>query len=93
MPSAHATREGSANALYTEPVLIDASSNFPSQAIVWKRTVHIPDWDAIELPERQVMVRRQLGVRSSLAVPLLRDGEAIGALMLFRKQPGGFDGK
>jgi GAF domain-containing protein/tetratricopeptide (TPR) repeat protein len=50
VPSAHATREGSANALYTEAVPIDVSHNFPSQAIVWKRTVHIPDWDAIDLP-------------------------------------------
>jgi GAF domain-containing protein/CheY-like chemotaxis protein/tetratricopeptide (TPR) repeat protein len=91
VPSAHATREGSANALYTEPVPIDPSSNFPSQAIVWKRTIHIPDWDQIDLPARQAMVRRQQGVRASLAVPLLREGEAIGALMLFRKQPGGFD--
>ncbi len=93
VPSAHATREGSANALYTEAVPIDVSHNFPSQAIVWKRTVHIPDWDAIDLPPRQVMVRKQRGVRSSLAIPLLREGEAIGAMMLFRKQPGGFDHK
>ena len=49
------------------------------------------DWDAIELPERQRMVRQRLGVRCSLAIPLLRDGEAIGALVLFRKPPGGFD--
>ena len=89
----HATREGSANALYTEAVPIDVSHNFPSHAIVWKRTVHIPDWDAIELPPRQVMVRKQRGVRSSLAIPLLREGESIGAMMLFRKQPGGFDDK
>ena len=32
-------REGSANALYTRAVFsLDASSNFPSQAIVWKRS-------------------------------------------------------
>ncbi len=93
VPSAHATREGSANALYTEPVPIDVSHNFPSQAIVWKRTVHVPDWDAVDLPPRQVMVRKQRGVRSSLAIPLLREGESIGAMMLFRKQPGGFDDK
>jgi GAF domain-containing protein/CheY-like chemotaxis protein/tetratricopeptide (TPR) repeat protein len=91
VPSAHATREGSANTLFTEAVKIDASANFPSQALVWKRTVHLPDWDAMELPERQKMVRARLGVRCSLAIPLLRDGEAIGALMLFRKRAGGFD--
>jgi GAF domain-containing protein/CheY-like chemotaxis protein/tetratricopeptide (TPR) repeat protein len=91
VPSAHATREGNVNALFTDPVRIDARANFPSQALVWKRTVHIPDWDAVELPERQRMVRERLGVRASLAVPLLREGEAIGALMLFRKHPGGFD--
>jgi signal transduction histidine kinase/DNA-binding response OmpR family regulator/tetratricopeptide (TPR) repeat protein len=91
VPSAHATRDGRANALFTEAVPIDAAANFPSQALVWKRTVHLPDWDAIELPPRQRMVRSRLGVRCSLAIPLLREGEAIGALMLFRKRPGGFD--
>ena len=90
LPIAHATPAGLENDRWTEPVPIDPTANFPSQAIVRKQTVHIADWDAIELPERQRMVRAATGARSSLAVPLLREGEAIGALMLFRNHAGGF---
>jgi GAF domain-containing protein/CheY-like chemotaxis protein len=90
VPCAIATPAGTENDRWTDPVLIDATANFPSQAIVSKRSVHIPDWDAIELPERQKMIRATTGARASLAVPLLHDGESIGVLMLFRNRPGGF---
>ena len=90
VPSALATPEGFENDRWRGPVPIDPAANFPSQGIAWKRTVHIPDWDAIELPARQKMVRESTGARASLCVPLLINDEAIGALMLFRNQPGGF---
>jgi len=88
-----ASPDGFETGRWPDPVPIDPEANFPSQAIVWKRTVHIPDWDAVELPERQKMVRETTGARASLNVPLLRDDEAIGALMLFRNRPGGFTDK
>ncbi|MEO7743635.1 MAG: GAF domain-containing protein [Usitatibacter sp.] len=88
--AAVATPSGFENDRWPDPVPIDSAANFPSQAIVWKRTVHIPDWDAVELPERQKMVRETTGARCSLTVPLLREGDAIGALMLFRTRAGGF---
>ncbi|MEO8537762.1 MAG: GAF domain-containing protein, partial [Betaproteobacteria bacterium] len=91
VPCAIATPAGRENDRWTEPVPIDATANFPSQALVSKATVHIPDWDAIELPPRQKMVRDSTGARASLAIPLLRDGDAIGVLMLFRNHAGGFD--
>ena len=90
VPCAIATPAGAENDRWTEPVPIDAAANFPSQAIVSKRSVHIPDWDAIELPERQKMIRATTGARASLAVPLLHNDESIGVLMLFRNRPGGF---
>jgi signal transduction histidine kinase/CheY-like chemotaxis protein len=90
VPCAVATPAGFENDRWTEPVRIDPAANFPSQAIASKRVVHIPDWDAIELPARQKMIREATGSRASLAVPLLRDGECIGVLMLFRNRPGGF---
>jgi len=93
VPCAIATPAGSENDRWTEPVTIDATANFPSQAIVAKATVHIPDWDAIELPPRQKMIRDQTGARASLAIPLLRDSDALGALILFRNRAGGFDAK
>ena len=61
VPSAMATPAGLENDRWTEPVRIDPAASFPSQAIAWKRTVHIPDWDAIDLPERQKMVRADDG--------------------------------
>ena len=91
LPCAIAAPEGLENERWTEPVRIDPEANFPSQAIAWKRVVHIPDWDAVELPVRQTMVRDETGARASLAVPLLREGQCIGVLMLFRNRPGGFD--
>ncbi|MEP7329346.1 MAG: GAF domain-containing protein [Betaproteobacteria bacterium] len=90
LPSALATSSGFENDRWRDPVPLDPAANFPSQGIVWKRTVHISDWDAIELPERQKMVRETTGARASLCVPLLINDEAIGALMLFRNRPGGF---
>ena len=93
VPCAISTPAGSENGRWTEPVRIDAAANFPSQAIVSKQLVHIPDWDTVELPERQKMIRATTGARASLAVPLLHDGESIGVLMLFRNRPGGFTSK
>ncbi len=93
VPCASATPQGFENDRWTKPVRIDAAANFPSQAIVSGQLVHVPDWDAIELPERQKMIRATTGVRASLAVPLLRDGDCIGVLMLFRNRPGGFNDK
>jgi GAF domain-containing protein/DNA-binding response OmpR family regulator len=93
VPCAIATPAGFENDRWTEPVRIDPAANFPSQAIVSKRVVHIPDWDAVELPARQEMIRAATGARASLAVPLLRDAQCIGVLMLFRSRPGGFGEK
>ncbi|MGI9024886.1 MAG: GAF domain-containing protein [Burkholderiaceae bacterium] len=93
VPCAGATPAGFETDRWTEPVLIDPAANFPSRAIVSQQIVHIPDWDAIELPERQQMIRAATGVRASLAVPLVREGVSIGVLMLFRNRPGGFADK
>ena len=93
VPRASATPAGPENDRWTEPVQIDPAANFPSQAIVSQQIVHIPDWDAIELPERQKWIRETTGVRASLAVPLLRGDDCVGVLMLFRKLPDGFTAK
>ncbi len=90
VPCSVHTPAGFENNRWTEPVPIDAAANFPSQAIVSKQAVHIPDWDAIELPDRQKMIRATTGARASLAVPLLNADQSIGVLMLFRNRPGGF---
>ncbi|MEO8344544.1 MAG: GAF domain-containing protein, partial [Betaproteobacteria bacterium] len=93
VPCAIATPQGFESERWTEPQLIDPAANFPSQAIVSMQLVHIPDWDAVELPERQKTIQAATGARASLAVPLLRDGNCIGVLMLFRNRAGGFNSK
>ncbi|MEO5691887.1 MAG: GAF domain-containing protein [Usitatibacter sp.] len=88
-----ATPAGPENDRWTEPVPIDPTHNFPSRAIVGKRTDHIPDWNTVALPERQQEVQKAIGARASLMVPMLRQDECIGALALFRNRPGGFSEK
>ncbi len=57
------------------------------RAILDKRIIHIRDMDA----EPQVLqVARNLGMKSNIAVPLLRDGAVIGALTLTANVTGGF---
>ncbi|HKU87170.1 MAG TPA: GAF domain-containing protein, partial [Casimicrobiaceae bacterium] len=69
---------------------IDPAANFPSRVVVEGRMLHIPDWSAIELPEFEQSVYQRLGVHASLMLPLLREGEGIGVLVLVRMLPGAF---
>src|SRR5439155_25331369 len=57
------------------------------RAILDRRTVHIPDLEAQldEYPGTLAFVRR--GIRAALGVPLLRQGAAIGALLVGRASP------
>src|SRR5262249_51855060 len=59
-------------------------------AILTRSVVHVPD---IEEPSERELVRqnvRQLGVRSLITVPMLRDGAAVGAIGVYRREPGRF---
>lgn len=49
-----------------------------------RRTIHVPDFMAVAGDYPNMTVTRQLAIRTFLCVPLLRDGEAIGALYLRR---------
>jgi two-component system, NtrC family, sensor kinase len=59
------------------------------RAIVDRETVYIPDFAeldlAAEFPETRAAVERE-GIRTCLGVPLLREGEPIGALTLYRTE-------
>ena len=57
---------------------IDPALNFPSRAIVSKKTVYYPDRSLIELPEYERMISERYGVNASLFLPLLRQDESIG---------------
>jgi len=72
---------------------IDAEANFPSQVLVRKEMLHIPDWSVIELPAQERLVYESTGTRSSLSLPLLRGGECIGALAVGHGVPHKFSDK
>jgi signal transduction histidine kinase/CheY-like chemotaxis protein len=61
------------------------------RAIIDRRTIHIPD--IREDPEYTSPVRHAVGWRTVLAVPMLRDGEPIGALGLWRREVRPFTDK
>ena len=65
------------------------------RSVIEQRPVHIADYfseEGDEFPEGRV-VARQEGHRSILSVPLLREGEGIGALTLRRREANPFQDK
>src|SRR4030095_9964136 len=83
---------------YTPEALEAAHGVYPARpsrdhgsvrAIVERAVVHIPD---VELdPEHQHReLRRAIGQRSGLFVPMLREGDPIGVIMVARPEPGPF---
>ena len=72
---------------------IDPNANFPSQMIASKQMVHIPDLLAIELPPHEQRVQAKQGFRSVVLLPMLRDDEVIGGLIVARDVPGEFSAK
>ena len=74
-------------AQYPRPVDRDTT---PGLAIVTRSVVHVPD---IEEPATLPHVReigRLLGFRSVVAVPMLREGKAVGVVNVARRGSGGF---
>jgi GAF domain-containing protein len=56
------------------------------RAVLEARTIHVPDLlDSDEYPEGKAMALRY-GHRATLVVPLLRDGAAIGAILVRRRE-------
>ena len=47
-----------------------------------KTILHIPDWGAIELPDHERSIFEGTGVRSSVMLPLICDGDCIGVLAI-----------
>jgi GAF domain-containing protein/DNA-binding response OmpR family regulator len=67
-------------------IALDAALNFPSQVLLSRALLHIPDWSAIDLPEHEQTVMHRTGCRTSLMLPLLRspDQEGLGVLVFQR---------
>jgi two-component system, NtrC family, sensor kinase len=87
---ASAASEGPLPVIQTTKAPIDPDANFPSRAIVTKKTLHLPDWSAIQLPEFERRIRELQGTNSALYMPLLREGECIGLLSIIGKQANMF---
>ncbi len=67
----------------------------PGRALIDRKPVHVHDMHSVEgneFPEGQAMSRRQ-GQRTTLSVPLLREGESIGAIVLRRTEVHPFSEK
>ena len=90
---ARATPDGLVTDLGPQALPVDPAANLPSRAIVGKTNLHISDWDAIELPEHERGIRSLFGIRASLMLPLLREGECIGVLAFGRKRAGAYSDK
>jgi len=79
-----------------EPVQFPISrESVTGRSVVERRTVHVHDLAAE--PEDEYPVGRELqrrfGHRTLLATPLLREGEPVGAMVMFRTEVNPFSGK
>jgi signal transduction histidine kinase len=78
---------GAVRARFPRPLGMESSGG---AAILTRSVVHVPD---IEEPSVGELVRqnvRRLGVRSLITVPMLRGGVAVGAIGVYRREPGRF---
>jgi GAF domain-containing protein len=62
----------------------------PGVAILTRSVFHVPDTEDLSALEQVRQTGRLLGVRSVIAVPMLRESEAVGALVITRRVPGPF---
>jgi signal transduction histidine kinase/DNA-binding response OmpR family regulator len=88
--SARATPEGLSGSSESYKIPIDPEKNFPSQAIRSRKMLHLPDWQAIDLPPFEQKIHEEDGIMSSLFLPLVRGNECLGVLCFIRKQKSSF---
>src|SRR5262245_33883010 len=73
-------------ARYPRPLGMDSAAG---AAILTRSVVHFPDIEESSM-EHVRQVGRLLGFRSVVAVPMLHEGEAVGALLVARREQGWF---
>jgi signal transduction histidine kinase len=56
------------------------------RAIVDRTTIHLPDYQSAEAAQEYPHVRRDTGIRTTIGIPLLREGVAIGAFTAYRTE-------
>jgi GAF domain-containing protein len=60
------------------------------RALVDRTTIHLPDYQSPEAVRDYPDVRRDTGIRTTIGIPLLREGIAIGAFTAYRTEPRAF---
>src|SRR5439155_11467499 len=71
-------------ARYPRPVGMDTT---PGIAILTRSVFHVPDIEDPSVIEFVRQVGRVLGFRSAVTVPMLYEGEAVGAIVVTRREP------
>jgi PAS domain S-box-containing protein len=86
-----ATHEGSLQSLVGNRLPLDRSS-VTGRATIDGQTFHVPDVALLDSAEHSMTIEltRRTGIRALLAAPMLREGHAIGCVLLRRPQPGAF---
>jgi GAF domain-containing protein len=94
--------EVGASAGYDEAAVRNLGELFPrpldeetmsGRTILRRAVQHIPDIESPGVPEGSRTVSRATGVRAILTAPMLREGEAVGAIVLTRAYAGAFSDK
>jgi len=70
------------------PLPFDAARSMAARSMIERRIVEIPDTEAPGLPDIVKPLGRAAGYRAVTVVPLVREGEGIGAIGLSRPEPG-----
>ncbi len=67
-------------------------SSAQGRAVIDARTIHLPDVAQLDPAEWRAVITltRQFGAKAVLAAPMLREGVAVGAIMLRRREAGPF---
>ncbi|HEU4370341.1 MAG TPA: GAF domain-containing protein [Methylomirabilota bacterium] len=74
-------------ARYPRPLDMDTTGGI---AVLTKSVVHVPDTEDPLAIEWIRQSGRLVGFRSVVTVPMLREGDAVGAILVTRRQPGPF---
>jgi signal transduction histidine kinase len=72
---------------YPRPVAMDTT---PGMAVLTQAVVHVPDTEDPSALAHVQQSGRIAGFRSCVTVPMVREGEAIGAILVARPEPGTF---
>ncbi len=66
------------------PVKIDPALNYPSRVIETGKLIHIEDFATEDLPRHEIDAVRKFGMKSSIFLPMMREGYCVGVLIFTR---------